>query len=94
MTMEEAKRAAVLVEAYEGLADVLEGLRIKNVETKVWLEISAFDGDHDGGCNHGNSLIPIDLGPEIIDRVKDLLGDELAKLGVDVQLEPGAEEIQ
>lgn len=92
MTFEEAHRADALAEAYSGLEDVRQGLLKGAPEQTMWLSVVALDGDLDGGCHEGVSLIPADLAPAIIDRIKDILGNELVRLGVDVPLDANASE--
>ncbi len=92
MTFEEAQRAAELSTAYSGLAEVTEGLAKTHPSQRMWLNIVALDGDEDGGCHEGATMIPAGLWPQIIDCLKDILGDELARLGVDVPLDPEATE--
>lgn len=92
MTFDEARRASVLAEAYSDLADVREGLTKAEPDQIIWLSLVALDGDREGGCHEGCSLIPADLGPKILDRIKDVLGDELVRLGVDVPLDAGVSE--
>lgn len=66
------------------------GLLKADPSQAMWLNVVALNGDSEGGTHEGSALIPADLGPAILDRIKDILGDELARLGADVPLDPEA----
>lgn len=82
MSIANVKRGALLAEARERLDDVRSGLKAKKLETGMKLQVVAFDGDESGGCHHGSTLIPAYLGQKILDRIEEILDDELTALDI------------
>lgn len=87
MKAKDATKAAFLIKQYKAISDVKDDLKRRTPErgySRRVLVLGIWDQSEDGGTGGAEAELPLDLAPLLIDRLEEIVGDELAKLGVEL----------